>query len=105
MPTFVLLTRLSPESVRSPDAYEELNARIEEQIKAHAPEVRWVANYAILGPYDYLDVFEAPDERTAMKVSTIVRSFGHATTETWIAEPWSRFVELTHEVAGAAARA
>jgi uncharacterized protein with GYD domain len=36
----------------------------------------------------------APDAETATKVSLLVRSFGHATTETWIATPWKRFVEL-----------
>jgi uncharacterized protein with GYD domain len=50
-----------------------------------------VANYAILGPCDYLDVFEAPDETVAAKVVMIIRSYGHATTETWTAMPWERF--------------
>jgi hypothetical protein len=27
-------------------------------------------------------------------VALIVRFFGHATTETWMAAPWDRFVEL-----------
>jgi uncharacterized protein with GYD domain len=45
----------------------------------------------VLGPYDYLDIFEAPDEIAAGKVSAIVRSFGHASTETWSALPWERF--------------
>jgi hypothetical protein len=35
--------------------------------------VTWRANYAVLGPYDYLDIFETPDIEAAMKVSTIVR--------------------------------
>jgi uncharacterized protein with GYD domain len=44
-----------------------------------------------LGPYDYLDILEAPDDVTASKVATIIRSFGHATTETWSAIPWGRY--------------
>jgi uncharacterized protein with GYD domain len=47
-----------------------------------------VANYAILGPYDYLDIFGAPDETTAAKVVMIIRSYGHGQTETWTAMPW-----------------
>jgi uncharacterized protein with GYD domain len=50
-----------------------------------------VANYAILGPYDYLDIFEAPDETTAAKVVMIIRSYGHGQAETWTAMPWERF--------------
>jgi len=40
------------------------------------------------------DIFEAPDSETATKVALIVRSFGHATTETWIATPWDRFLPI-----------
>ena len=53
-----------------------------------------LANYAILGPHDYLDIFEAPDETVAAKVVVIIRSFGHAETETWTALPWERFESL-----------
>jgi uncharacterized protein with GYD domain len=47
----------------------------------------------VLGPCDYIDIFEAPSSEAATKVSLLVRSFGHATTETWIATPWKRFLE------------
>jgi uncharacterized protein with GYD domain len=48
----------------------------------------------VLGPYDYLDIFEAPDNEAAAKVAVVVRSFGHATTETWPATPWERFRKI-----------
>ena len=35
--------------------------------------MKWVVNYAILGPYDYMDIFEAPDETVAAKVVMIIR--------------------------------
>ena len=43
---------------------------------------------------DYLDLFAAPDETVAAKVVVIIRSFGHAPTETWTALPWERFAGL-----------
>lgn len=43
------------------------------------------------GPYDYLDIFDAPNETTAAKVVMIIRSYGHGQTETWTAMPWERF--------------
>jgi len=94
MATYVMLTKLSPEALSRPDSVEELNRQVEERIQKECPDVKWSANYAVLGPYDYLDVFEAPDADTATKVSLLVRSFGHATTETWLATPWDRFLEL-----------
>ncbi len=48
----------------------------------------------VLGPADYLDIFTAPDIETATKVATIIRTFGHATTEVWGATEWDKFIEL-----------
>jgi uncharacterized protein with GYD domain len=89
--TYVLLTKVSPESMTEPRNLRALEQQVKAKIKQRCPRVRWIANYAVLGPYDYLDVFEAPDDLTASKVATIVRSFGHATTETWSAIPWAQF--------------
>jgi uncharacterized protein with GYD domain len=104
MPTFIMLTRISPEAIKDPHSFEELNNQVEQQIKGQLPEVKWIGNYAVLGPYDYLDLFEAPNEDAAIKVSTIIRSFGHASTETWLATPWARFVGMAREIASQAAR-
>ena len=98
MGTYILLTRLSPEAVAKPPSVSELNKQVEERIKKECPGVKWLANYAVLGPCDYLDVFEAPDADLATKVALIVRSFGHATTETWLATPWDRFLELATSI-------
>jgi uncharacterized protein with GYD domain len=94
MATYVMLTRLTPDSVKSPSDLARLERAVSERVQKECPQVKWVANYAILGPYDYLDLFEAPDETVAAKVVMIVRSFGHAQTETWTAVPWARFKQL-----------
>lgn len=94
MAIYILLTRLSPEALVRPESVTKLNDKVEERIKKECPKLKWIANYAILGPYDYLDIFEAPDSETATKVALIIRSLGHATTETWQATPWDRFAKL-----------
>jgi uncharacterized protein with GYD domain len=94
MVTYVVLTRLTPESVKSPGDLRRLEKAVGERVRNECPDVKWIANYAVLGPYDYLDIFEAPDETAAAKVVMIIRSFGHATTETWTALPWERFESL-----------
>ena len=94
MATYVMLTRLTPDAVKSPGDLKRLEKMVAERIRTDCPQVKWIGNYAILGPYDYLDLFEAPDEETAAKVVMIVRSFGHAQTETWTALPWERFERL-----------
>ena len=94
MGTYVMLTRLAPEALKKPESVTELNRQVEERIKKECPGVKWLANYAVLGPCDYLDIFEAPDADTATKVALLVRSFGHGTTETWVATQWDRFIGL-----------
>lgn len=98
MPTFVMLTSLEHGALSSPRTLEDLEGAIKSQIASQCPSVKWLANYAVLGPYDYLDTFEAPDVETAVKVSTIIRTFGHAHTEVWSATPWSRFKELIRDI-------
>jgi len=88
-----MLTRIIP-AEKSLKAMEELEIRVNERIKSECPQVEWLHNLAVLGPYDYLDVFHAPDNAAAFKVSTIVRSFGHADTEVWPAVEWKSFKEL-----------
>jgi uncharacterized protein with GYD domain len=94
MPTYVMLTRVSGDALRDPASLEELGLRVTEKLHADCPEVKWLASYAVLGGYDYVDVFEAPDNEVATRVAVVVRSFGHATTETWPATPWERFKQL-----------
>lgn len=96
MKTFILLTQLSPDALHQPRSFETLERHVAERVRAHCPQVKWVANYALLGPWDYLDIIEAPDMADALRVSVLVRSHGHATTEVWSAMGWERFKDLLH---------
>jgi uncharacterized protein with GYD domain len=91
MSTYVVLTKVSPEAIRTPEGLLELEQLVKERVANECPDVKWVQNYAVMGPYDYLDLFEAPDNETAMRVSTIIRSVGNASTELWPATDWSEF--------------
>src|SRR5262245_49335460 len=94
MSSYVMLTTLTPETVKSPADLKGLEKRVAEKIRKEPPQVKWVSSYAILGGCDYLDIFEAPNEEQAAKVSMLVRSFGHARTELWTALSWERFEQL-----------
>ncbi|MFW6027744.1 MAG: GYD domain-containing protein [bacterium] len=101
MTLFIAATTLSPDAVNSPDQYAQLEKDVAEKIKRECRHVEWKANYALMGPYDYLDVFEAPDVEEAMKAAAILRSRGHARVEVWPAKDWQRFKELMHEIEAA----
>ncbi|MEA5113137.1 MAG: GYD domain-containing protein [Geobacteraceae bacterium] len=100
MLTFIMLTRLSPEALRSPSNLEDLEKKTMEHIRKECPKVEWVGNYAILGPCDYLDIFTAPDLEAAMSVATIIRSYGHATTEIWTATEWKKYKQIVRHLPG-----
>jgi uncharacterized protein with GYD domain len=98
MQTFVMLTRLARGRMEATIPPTTLEREVMNKIRLDCPTVRWGASYALLGPVDYLDIFQAPDIETAMKVAAIVRSEGHASTETWPALEWDRFKSLIASV-------
>jgi uncharacterized protein with GYD domain len=98
MATYAMLTRLSPEALTRPTGVAELNRKVQRRVKQECRGVKWLANYAVLGPCDYLDIFESPDVETATKVALLVRALGHATTETWVLTPWDRYLGLTQRM-------
>jgi len=98
MQTFVLMTKLAPEMSKKVKDQEKLGRQWLEQVKEKCPEVNFLAHYALLGPYDFLDIYEAPDEETAAKVSLISLQTGAFLAESWVAIPYKRFIELTEEI-------
>ncbi len=100
MATFIMLTRLHPDAVRSPRDLEQLEREAMKRVREECPDVEWLNSYAVLGPYDYLDVFIANDIETAARVSALIRTFGHAQTEIWTATDWDRFKELVRTLPG-----
>jgi uncharacterized protein with GYD domain len=85
MPTFLMLTNLTAEGVRTlknhPGRIAEVNREVEQM------GVRVVSQYATLGQYDFVTVVEAPDEKTMAKVSVELGSRGTMTSQTLAAIP------------------
>lgn len=98
MVTFVLMTKLSPEVSRDMKNRESIGRAWLRRVKETCPEVKFLAHYALLGPYDFMDIYEAPDEEVAAKVSMISLSHGALKAESWTAIPYQRFVELAKEI-------
>lgn len=95
MATYILVTKLSCELTKDMKKRAEIGRQWMERVRKECPEVKFVGHYALLGPYDFLDIYEAPDEETAAKVSMISLSSGATAAESWTAIPYKRFLEIT----------
>jgi len=98
MKTFVLMTRLSPEVASKMRERADIGAAWLDEVHKKVPEVKFIGHYGLLGTYDFMDLYEAPDEETAAKVSMISRAHGAAVAESWTAIPYKRLVELSKEI-------
>ncbi len=91
MTTFAMLTKLSHNASHRPDDLAALERDVVKHIEQECPQLRWVANYVVLGDQSYLDVFEAPDVATALKAGLVVDTFGNAETQIWPLIDWEQF--------------
>lgn len=98
MPTFVLMTKLSQDASKQLKDRARVGREWLDQVKDKCPEVKFISHYALLGTYDFMDIYEAPNEETAAKVSMISLSNGAFKAESWSAIPYSKFLELTSEI-------
>jgi uncharacterized protein with GYD domain len=90
MPTFVLLSTLTPEGVQTvknnPTRIREVNKEVE-QLGATVK-----AQWATLGRFDFVNIVEAPDEQTMARVSLELGSRGTAKYESLVAIPIDEFI-------------
>ena len=80
MPTYILLSKLTPQGVQTlrsnPDRLREVNRDVEEL------GAKVLHQWATLGPYDFVNVVEAPDNATIARVSVELGARGSATLQT-----------------------
>ena len=91
MPTYILLTKLTPDGVKTiknnPGRVHEVSKEVE-QLGAKV-----LGQWATLGEYDFVSVLEAPDETTMAKVSVELGSRGTTTNHTLTAIPAEAFTQ------------
>ncbi|MFX0073954.1 MAG: GYD domain-containing protein [Candidatus Hermodarchaeota archaeon] len=96
MPIYILATKLqNPNLVKNRKEHGEDFLRL---VKNKVPNVSWIAHYAILGPYDFIDIFEAENEQQAAKVSLLSRTTGAAFAESWTAIKYPEFLRLIEDL-------
>ncbi len=91
MAVYVMLTKLTDEGRKTlkekPQRIKEVNKEVE------AMGVKILAQYALLGPYDFINILEAPDNITVSKVATELGSRGTLQTMTMAAMSLDDFIQ------------
>jgi uncharacterized protein with GYD domain len=91
MPAFLMLSMVGPDGAttltENPERLKAVNAEVE------AMGVKVVAQWALLGQYDFATVLEAPDEMTMARVSLVLGSRGTLKTLTMAAIPIDDYVD------------
>jgi len=98
MQTYILLTKLSTDLTKQMRDRAAIGRNWLDQVKESCPEVKFIAHYATLGQYDFMDIYEAPDEETAAKVSIISQANGAIQAQSLPAIPYKRFLELVEQI-------
>ncbi|BBB33474.1 conserved hypothetical protein [Thermotomaculum hydrothermale] len=98
MPVYILLTKMTPEVSSDLKKREILGREWMKKVKEKCPDVEWLAHYAVLGRYDFIDIYRADDDETAFKVSMLSRANGALEAESWPAVEWKDFVKITKKL-------
>ena len=96
MPKFILATKMQTNFLVKDR--KEHGEKFLKLVKEKVPNARWIAHYAILGPYDFIDIFEADNEHEAAKVSLLSRTVGADFAESWTAIKYTEFLKLVEEL-------
>jgi uncharacterized protein with GYD domain len=96
--TYVLMTKLTPPRDDDTKSTRERGHEWKMAVEKACPGVKFIAHYALLGPYDFMDIYEAPDESTAFKVSLISRAKGAVSAESWPAVRYGALLEIMDAV-------
>ena len=90
MATFILLSTLTDEGAKTikknPGRIKEVNRELE-QMGVHV-----VNQWAVLGPYDFVNVVEAPDNQTIARISAELSSRGSVRVMSMAAIPIDDFI-------------
>ncbi len=91
MPMYLMLSTVGPEGMatlrENPQRLREVNGEVE------AMGVRVVSQWALLGPYDFATILDAPDEKTVARVAVTLGARGTLKTKTLTAIPIDEFID------------
>ena len=85
MPRYVMLSRLTDEGASTIKKNPERIMEVDSELAAMGVTV--IEQYAVLGPYDFVNIVEAPDNLTVAKAALDLGARGSVRIETLAAIP------------------
>ena len=67
MPTYILLSTIAAKGRKTIRDMPERIREVNKEIETHGAKV--ISQYAVLGPYDFVNIVEAPDNESIARVS------------------------------------
>ena len=90
MPTYIMLSTLTDEGAKTLKAKPQRLQEVNKEIERYGAKV--TAQYAVLGPYDFVSIVDAPDTETIARVSVELGARGSVRLLTLPAIPVANFV-------------
>jgi uncharacterized protein with GYD domain len=90
MPTFIMLSTLGPDGAATVRENPERIKGVNEEVESMGVKV--IAQYALLGQYDFCNILEAPDEKVMAKVAMSLAARGTLKSVTLTAIPIDDFI-------------
>lgn len=91
MPQFVILSKLTDEGRKTLKQRPERLTEVKKELESM--NVKILEQYMVLGPYDFVNIAEAPDNETIMKASVDIGARGSVQLLTLPAVPIQQFVK------------
>jgi uncharacterized protein with GYD domain len=90
MPTYIMLSTLGPEGAATLRDNPERLLAVNHEVEAMG--VRVLQQWAVIGPYDFCNILEAPDEKVMAQVALALGARGTMKTLTLTAIPVEEFI-------------
>ena len=98
MPTYILLSNLTDDGAKTLKANPKRLQEVNKEIEKYGAKV--TAQWAVLGPYDFVSVVDCSDDETIARVSVELSSRGTVRIQTLAAVPIANFVRNLKDAKG-----
>ena len=95
MPTFLMLSTIGPEGMATLRQHPQRVLEVNSEVESMGAKI--VAQWALLGEYDFATVIEAKDEKTIARVAVTLGARGTMKTRTFVALAVEEFVASVGE--------